>query len=78
MARSSTSRGCDTELQAGGCNFEGGSDPEVIIEACEARGVEAAVRLLIGMFLPSPCGIRVNVYSTSFATGSTSSRSTGR
>jgi asparagine synthase (glutamine-hydrolysing) len=38
------------ELRAAGCSFKGGSDTEVIVEACEAWGVEATVRRLIGMF----------------------------
>ncbi len=38
------------ELEAAGCSFRGGSDTEVIVEACESWGVEATVRRLIGMF----------------------------
>jgi asparagine synthase (glutamine-hydrolysing) len=38
------------ELEARGIAFRGHSDSEVILEACEAWGVEATARRLIGMF----------------------------
>lgn len=38
------------ELERGGSRFRGHSDTEVIVEACSAWGVEAAVRRLSGMF----------------------------
>jgi len=38
------------ELEAAGRRFRGGSDTEVILEACALWGVDAAVRQLIGMF----------------------------
>ncbi len=37
-------------LRAKGYSFRGSSDTEVILEACEAYGVEEATKLLIGMF----------------------------
>jgi len=38
------------ELELAGRKFRGGSDTEVIVEACATWGVDAAVRRLIGMF----------------------------
>lgn len=38
------------ELERGGSRFRGHSDTEVIVEACAAWGVEAAVKRLSGMF----------------------------
>jgi asparagine synthase (glutamine-hydrolysing) len=38
------------ELEARGIRFRGHSDTEVILEGCEAWGVEACVKRLIGMF----------------------------
>ena len=38
------------ELEAAGQSFRGHSDTEVILEACAARGLEPAVKSLIGMF----------------------------
>jgi len=37
-------------LVAQGCRFKGHSDTEVIVEACEKWGIEAACQQLIGMF----------------------------
>ena len=39
-----------TELEAAGHDFRSHCDTEVVVEACEAWGVEAAVRRFIGMF----------------------------
>ncbi len=38
------------DLEAEGRSFRGGSDTEVVLEACEAWGVERAVSRFIGMF----------------------------
>jgi asparagine synthase (glutamine-hydrolysing) len=39
-----------SELEAKGARMQGHSDTEVLIEACEAWGVEAALRRTVGMF----------------------------
>jgi asparagine synthase (glutamine-hydrolysing) len=39
-----------SELQTCGASFRGGSDTEVVLEACEHWGVEVTARRLVGMF----------------------------
>ena len=39
-----------TALESAGINFRGHSDTEVLLEACEAFGVEAAIQRFVGMF----------------------------